>query len=602
MAYVINKFDGTPLLILEDGTLNTSTSIGLLGRNYVGYGETQNENFVFLLENFANNFPPPTPLEGQTWFNRETKALNVYTGETWVPVNSAIMSPTEPVATSGALWYNTASGQLFLYDVDMWKSVGVDVLPGYGVSRWVSTLILDTSNNLQPVVQGVVDDVVISILSKNSFIISPSVTIPGFSEIAAGLTFSSNHRISGNVLGNATTASRLETPRRINGVSFSGASDITITASTTGSLIPGDFLIGNNYNGSSITQWRVDASSANQIGKVVVRDSAGDFAGGTITATKFVGPLEGNVSVSAGTSSFDIVEANEFRGSGFSGNAFSASKLEPGARINGVLFTGVNDITIPVSGLNVTGNRLAPTVLESDLTTLGILSSLRVRNTGIFLGDSSSFNMLVDNTESPVLRTIGGKSLKIQLTDSKQGDGFADFEFITSDTALSAGGLEDPAFVGDVASKCNIGLPTRTFANVYSDNFVGTASSAKYADLAENYIADAVYESGTVLEFGGEFEVTLAEDSTKRVAGVVSSKPAYLMNSDCVGTHVVAIALQGRVPCKVRGSIKKGDILVSGGDGYARPCHNPSIGTVIGKALENFEGHDGMIEVAVGRL
>ena len=602
MAYVINKYDGTPLVILEDGTLNTSTSVGLLGRNYVGYGEIQNENFLFLLENFANSAPPSTPLEGQTWFNKETKALNVYTGTTWVPVNSAIMSPTEPVATSGALWYNTTTGQLFLYDVDIWKSVGSEILPGYGISKWVSTLILDTSNNLRPVVQGVVDDVVIAILSKDSFIINTSVIIPGFAEVVSGLTFSTNHQISGTLIGNSSTASRLETPRRINGVAFSGTSDITITASTTGTLLSGDYILGNDYNGSSTITWSVDASSANVIGKVVVRDSAGDFAANTITANKFVGLLEGNVSVATGISTFNVVEANEFRGLGFSGNAFSASKLLPGAKINTVLFDGTSDITISAAALTLTGNRLAPNVVESELTSLGILSSLRVQNFGIFVGDSAEFNIRLDDTLSPVLRSSNGKSLKIQVIDSKQGNGLADFEFMPSDIALSLGGLEVPAFVGDSSSKCNIGLPTRTFANVYSDNFIGTASSARYADLAENYVSDFSYEPGTVLEFGGQYEVTLASESTQKVAGVVSSKPAYLMNLDCEGDYIVAIALQGRVPCKVRGTVKKGDILISGGDGFARVCLNPLIGTVIGKSLEDFDGHEGTIEIAVGRL
>ena len=602
MAYVINKYDGTPLVILEDGTLNTSTSVGLLGRNYVGYGEIQNENFLFLLENFANSAPPSTPLEGQTWFNKETKALNVYTGTTWVPVNSAIMSPTEPVATSGALWYNTTTGQLFLYDVDIWKSVGSEILPGYGISKWVSTLILDTSNNLRPVVQGVVDDVVIAILSKDSFIINTSVIIPGFAEVVSGLTFSTNHQISGTLIGNSSTASRLETPRRINGVAFSGTSDITITASTTGTLLSGDYILGNDYNGSSTITWSVDASSANVIGKVVVRDSAGDFAANTITANKFVGLLEGNVSVATGISTFNVVEANEFRGLGFSGNAFSASKLLPGAKINTVLFDGTSDITISAAALTLTGNRLAPNVVESELTSLGILSSLRVQNFGIFVGDSAEFNIRLDDTLSPVLRSSNGKSLKIQVIDSKQGNGLADFEFMPSDIALSLGGLEVPAFVGDSSSKCNIGLPTRTFANVYSDNFIGTASSARYADLAENYVSDFSYEPGTVLEFGCQYEVTLASESTQKVAGVVSSKPAYLMNLDCEGDYIVAIALQGRVPCKVRGTVKKGDILISGGDGFARVCLNPLIGTVIGKSLEDFDGHEGTIEIAVGRL
>ena len=130
----------------------------------------------------------------------------------------------------------------------------------------------------------------------------------------------------------------------------------------------------------------------------------------------------------------------------------------------------------------------------------------------------------------------------------------------------------------------------------------GSKLNATYADLAEYYTADAVYESGTVLEFGGMNEVTLASDSTNRVAGIVSTNPAYVMNSMCAGEYIIQLALQGRVPCKVRGSIRKGDMLVSAGDGFARPTTTPLIGTVIGKSLENFDGASGIIEVAVGRL
>ena len=144
-----------------------------------------------------------------------------------------------------------------------------------------------------------------------------------------------------------------------------------------------------------------------------------------------------------------------------------------------------------------------------------------------------------------------------------------------------------------------------TTAGTITGNWTLTTGSrleATYADLAEYYVADFDYEPGTVLEFGGEFEVTLAEDGTQRVAGVVSTDPAYVMNSACEGEHIIALALQGRVPTKVRGSIKKGDMLISGGGGYARPSSTPIMGAVIGKALENFNGTEGLIEVAIGRL
>lgn len=128
------------------------------------------------------------------------------------------------------------------------------------------------------------------------------------------------------------------------------------------------------------------------------------------------------------------------------------------------------------------------------------------------------------------------------------------------------------------------------------------ASSARWADLAENYQADKKYEPGTVLEFGGVNEVTSANVETKKIAGVVSTKPAYLMNNDLKGDTVVALALIGRVPCKVLGKINKGDLLVSAGNGAAKSSEDPKIGTVIGKALEDFDGEQGLIEIVVGRL
>ena len=137
-------------------------------------------------------------------------------------------------------------------------------------------------------------------------------------------------------------------------------------------------------------------------------------------------------------------------------------------------------------------------------------------------------------------------------------------------------------------------------------NITGLSSSAKYADLAERYTADADYEAGTVVELGGTEEVT----QTKRprsvaIAGVVSTDPAYLMNSGL--ENGVSIALLGRVPCKVVGTINKGDILVSSSTpGHAeahRDIHNPPSGSAIGKAIENKTDDGlGVIEVLVGRM
>ena len=170
---------------------------------------------------------------------------------------------------------------------------------------------------------------------------------------------------------------------------------------------------------------------------------------------------------------------------------------------------------------------------------------------------------------------------------------------ISATDALTVNSLNSVTAIinGGSSGTGNIGASGAAFNTVFAK-----ATTAQYADLAENYSADADYEPGTVVHFGGSQEVTLCnEDMCRRVAGVVSTNPAYLMNSDLAGI-AAAVALQGRVPCKVRGAVRKGDMMVSAGAGYARAEADPVLGSIIGKALENFTGTEGVIEVVVGRV
>ena len=136
---------------------------------------------------------------------------------------------------------------------------------------------------------------------------------------------------------------------------------------------------------------------------------------------------------------------------------------------------------------------------------------------------------------------------------------------------------------------------------VVANLFEGTATTARYADLAERYEADAQYDAGTVVMFGGEKEITMANmEATTKVAGVISTAPGYMMNSEAGNdsTHPY-VALAGRVPCKVEGPIAKGDLLVASNvPGYAKASAFVG-GAVIGKALENHNDGYGVIEVLV---
>jgi hypothetical protein len=148
----------------------------------------------------------------------------------------------------------------------------------------------------------------------------------------------------------------------------------------------------------------------------------------------------------------------------------------------------------------------------------------------------------------------------------------------------------------------NIGSSTSTFNTIFAK-----ATSAQYADVAENYLADAEYPVGTVLEFGGATEITISTEShSSAVAGTVSDKPAYIMNSELTGEHVTTVALLGRVPCRVVGKISKGNLLVSShipGVATALDKSQWQPGCVFGKSLEDYDNdHEGVIEVVVGRF
>tara|TARA_Y200000002_G_scaffold6250_1_gene5335 strand:- start:1204 stop:4308 length:3105 start_codon:yes stop_codon:yes gene_type:complete len=151
----------------------------------------------------------------------------------------------------------------------------------------------------------------------------------------------------------------------------------------------------------------------------------------------------------------------------------------------------------------------------------------------------------------------------------------------------------------------NLGTSSLRYGNVYATALDGLSTSAKYADLAENYLADKEYEVGTVLVFGGEEELTTTSvKGDMKVAGVVSENPAHLMNSGLEGNHVTALALTGRTPVKVIGKVAKGDIIVTSAiAGYGMVDNNPSIGTVIGKAVGTKDSDEhGIVEVVVGRV
>ena len=248
-----------------------------------------------------------------------------------------------------------------------------------------------------------------------------------------------------------------------------------------------------------------------------------------------------------------------------------------------------------VAGANVSGQvsnaLVAGTVYtnaQPNITSVGTLTTVTVS------GNANVGNILTDN-----YKYANGTS--ISFTGTYSNSNVSSFLAVYGSNTISTTGN---ITAGNIITTVLTAGANTTAGNI-TGNWTLTAGSkleATYADLAEYYEADRHYEPGTVLAFGGDKEVTMADTGTTKVAGIVSTNPSYVMNSSCPGEHTVALALQGRVPCQVRGSIKKGDMLISAGNGFAHTAPFPILGTVIGKSLENFDGIEGIIEVAVGRL
>lgn len=181
MAYTINKTDGTILATVADGQIDTiSSDLTLIGKNYSGFGESINENFIKLLENFSNTAQPENPIRGQIWFDVNELKLKVYNGNGFVPVSSATISNTQPTNLGvGDLWFNDVDKQLFFFDGTNTILLG----PAYSQSQGLSGIkvanILDSLNQNRVISYLYNNGILLGIFSKDSF--TPKLPIEGFS-------------------------------------------------------------------------------------------------------------------------------------------------------------------------------------------------------------------------------------------------------------------------------------------------------------------------------------------------------------------------------------------------------------------------------------
>jgi hypothetical protein len=384
--------------------------------------------------------------------------------------------------------------------------------------------------------------------------------------VIAGNLNATGLSLSGNVVSGIATTANITGG---NVIAVSAASAVSVVASgnvtggniltaglisATGNLVGGNVLGGANVNATTHTGTTVSVTGNITGGNVL--------GGANVNATTHTGTT---VSVTGNTTGGNINTPGIFSGAG---NVQAWSTTTPGLAIGG-LHLGSASATTNAGPAITFGGRDATsgTVAQAGIYT----------NTDATYGTKMYF-ATTDGYASGSKVAVSIDQLGIFYVNARNGI-----------TAINNSGSNG---VG------NIGTTTSVFNTVFAK-----ATSAQYADLAEWYTADADYEPGTVLVFGGDQEVTQAIGiNDVRVAGVVSTNPAHIMNSGLKAPHIAAVALTGRVPTLVVGPVTKGDMMVTAGGGRAQACAEPRMGSVIGKALQDHPGGQGTIEIVVGRM
>jgi hypothetical protein len=281
MAYNITLTDSTTIGTIADGTVNSSaTSLTLIGKNYAGYGNFLNQNFLKLLENFSYGTPPIAPQTGQLWYDSANKILKISadgSSNQWKSVASLTRStttPTLPAPIEGDMWWDQAALQLKVYGggVNGWITVGPAFSTVGGISGSVVETILDSLGNSQIVIKLYISGSVIGIISGNTAGFSPQTTISGFTNINYGFNVHTSAKFDGGDANNASTINGLSSNQFLRSDANDDNSGYNLTV---GSLTVGGFFtqtentanveLRNTKNNSDLNFY---VNSANTVSKV----------------------------------------------------------------------------------------------------------------------------------------------------------------------------------------------------------------------------------------------------------------------------------------------------------------------------------------------
>jgi len=579
MAYQVDRFNGTFLVSVDDGTIDTTTDLRFVGKNYAGYGEVQNENFLHLLENFSNTSAPPKAVIGQIWYDSGNKKLRFYDGTRFRTASGAEIGPSAPSgAQTGDFWFDTGAEQLYAWNGTEYVLIGPETAPDLGASAVVSQVVKDTLGTNHTIVKLQSGGDVMSIVSKDAFTLDSTINpITGFTAIKKGLTL-----VNTNATTGVTSTDHYYWGTASNAARLGGylASEYIRTGEVS-------FTEEIHFNDSGLTVGGDNPSPTNDL---VIRIENGDEP---VIISRLGNPLTFRVRVSdsdfrevSWTTTGLVPGSNNFYSLGTASNRWS--------NIHSTTFTG------SVTG-NLTGNT---TGIHTGTVVGNVTGDLTGNSTGTHTGNVVG-NVAGTATNALTLNSLAGEqaavATSIAVRDSSANITATRFIGIADKTNRLR--IDDSAVDTDAYKSAKTTAAIDTIAardssgNLTANVFNGTATAAQYADLAEKYLTDQEYTTGTVVTVGGSAEVR-ASVFGDRALGVVSANPAYMMNKDLEGGTY--IALKGRVPVRVVGGIKKGDRLIASDNGCAVVAAFHSFPDVFAIALEtNSDTAEKIIEAVI---
>ena len=527
------------------------------------------------------------------WRSLYLSGNTIYLGTAEISANATAVTLTSGSGASFTVSGNSSSGNLSADNVSA-NVVVANAFVGDGsaltnVTAFANVAVTQIANGTSVLGLSSING---NITAAIAGVANVMVLSPGGISTSQSLTVANAVSVSGNTVLNALSAGNVSasgTAQISGALTAASVSTVGITASgnasVTGHITAASITTTGNITGGNVsTTGLMQTKDINGTGNI---DMAGYITtGGLMTASS------ANVTDTTDAAS-TVTGALRVRGGiGVGGTVYSTH----------LVVTGTSNIG-SLSANSITSGTLSSARLSGSytgITAIGTLTSLTVSGNvsgNNFLGNISAANVVGSVSSATTAGTVTnnaqanitsvGTLTSLSVTGNITGgnlitSGFASVSNITKTGANGVG---------------NIGSSTSVFNTVFAK-----ATSAQYADLAEKYRADADYEFGTVVCFGGSQEVTASTDfADHRVAGVISQNPSYIMNSGLESQYVAMVALQGRVYCKVNGPVSKGDLLVSSTDGRAGVCNQAPAGTIIGKSLEDFADDVGVIEISVGR-